>query len=283
MLIPIPDLLRAKRLLCVQPHYDDNDIGAGGTIARLALAGADVHYLTVTDDLVGVLDRALSDAAARSRLEAEQDRAGRELGVGAQHRLGLPDAGEWSTFALRREVVRHLRLLRPDFVLTVDPWLPYEAHQDHVRTGLAVAEACLLYGLPRFSSGDSALDAEFEPFRLRGLAFYFSAAANTIVDIGPTRAQKHRALDAYTAQLTPQALAALHAALEQKERGWASGRGFDYGEAFKVLAPGHLHVTVRTRPRYVDESPRRVRASSRSSRSVACRSGRRWCSRPWPA
>jgi hypothetical protein len=34
MLIPIPDLLRARRLLCVQPHYDDNDIGAGGTLAR---------------------------------------------------------------------------------------------------------------------------------------------------------------------------------------------------------------------------------------------------------
>jgi LmbE family N-acetylglucosaminyl deacetylase len=244
MLIPIPDLLGAQRLLCVQPHYDDNDIGAGGTIARLALAGAEVHYLTVTDDIVGVLDRGLSDAAARSLLEAEQVRAGLELGVRAQHRLDFPDAGDWSGFALRREVVRQLRLLRPDFVLTVDPWLPYEAHQDHVRTGLAVAEACLLFGLPRFSSGDAALDAEFEVFRLRGVGFYFSAAANTVVDIGATRARKHRALDAYTAQFSPLGLEALHTALEHKERAWATGRGFEYGEAFKVLAPGHLHVNL---------------------------------------
>jgi LmbE family N-acetylglucosaminyl deacetylase len=244
MLIPIPDLLRAQRLLCVQPHYDDNDIGAGGTIARLALAGAEVHYLTVTDDIVGVLDRGLSDAAARSQLEAEQLRAGLELGVRAQHRLDFPDAGDWSRFALRREVVRQLRLLRPDFVLTVDPWLPYEAHQDHVRTGFAVAEACLLFGLPRFSSGDAALDAEFEIFRLRGIGFYFSAAANTVVDIGATRARKHRALDAYTAQFTPAGLEALHTALEHKERAWAAGRGFEHGEAFKVLAPGHLHVNL---------------------------------------
>lgn len=244
MLIPIPDLLRAQRLLCVQPHYDDNDIGAGGTIARLALAGAEVHYLTVTDDLVGVLDRELSDAAARGRLIAEQLRAGLELGVRAQHRLDFPDAGEWSAFALRREVVRHLRLLRPDFVVTVDPWLPYEAHQDHVRTGLAVAEACLLFGLPRFSSGDAVLDADFEAFRLRGIAFYFSAGANTVVDIGATRARKHRALDAYTAQFSSEGLGALHAALEHKEREWAIGRGFEYGEAFKLLAPGHLHVNL---------------------------------------
>ena len=99
MLIPIPDLLRAKTVLCVQPHYDDNDIGAGGTIARLAQGGAEVHYLTVTDDVVGVLDRALSDADARTRLAAEQLRAGAELGVRAQHRLDFPDAGEWSPFA----------------------------------------------------------------------------------------------------------------------------------------------------------------------------------------
>jgi LmbE family N-acetylglucosaminyl deacetylase len=244
MLIPIPDLMRARRVLCVQPHYDDNDIGAGGTIAALADAGAEVHYLTVTDDLVGVLDREVDDATALGHLIAEQARAGAELGVRAQHRLEYPDAGEWSAFALRREIVRSLRALRPDFVLTVDPWLPYEAHQDHVRTGLAVAEACLLFGLPRFASGDAEVDARFEPFRLRGIAFYFSNGANTVVDIGATRARKHRALDAYTTQFTPEGLSALHAALEHKERAWASGRGFEYGEAFKVLAPGHLHVNL---------------------------------------
>ncbi len=244
MLIPIPDLLRTRRILCVQPHYDDNDIGAGGTLARLAESGAELHYLTVTDDVVGVLDRELDDAEARSRLAAEQIRAGHELGVRTQQRLDYPDAGEWSRFALRREVVRHLRVLRPDFVLTVDPWLPYEAHQDHVRTGLAVTEACLLFGLPRFASGDAELDAAFAPHRLRGVAFYFSAAPNTFVDIGATRARKHRALDAYTSQFTAEGLSQLHAALEHKERAWASGRGFEYGEAFKVLAPGHLHVNL---------------------------------------
>ncbi len=41
MLIPIPDLSSARRLLCIQPHYDDNDIAAGGTIAALAAAGCE--------------------------------------------------------------------------------------------------------------------------------------------------------------------------------------------------------------------------------------------------
>jgi LmbE family N-acetylglucosaminyl deacetylase len=48
--IPTPDIFQAKKILCVQPHYDDNDIGAGGTLAKLHEAGAEIIYLTVTDD-----------------------------------------------------------------------------------------------------------------------------------------------------------------------------------------------------------------------------------------
>ena len=54
--IPKPDLLTARVILAVQPHYDDNDIGAGGTLAALAASGVEVYYLTVTNDLVGVID-----------------------------------------------------------------------------------------------------------------------------------------------------------------------------------------------------------------------------------
>jgi LmbE family N-acetylglucosaminyl deacetylase len=238
----VPDLMRARRVLCVQPHYDDNDLGAGGTIAALADAGTEIHYLTVADDLVGVLDRSLSDAAALARIVAEQRAAGAELGVFAQERLDLPDAGDWDCLALRAAIVRSLRRVRPDWVLTVDPWLPREAHRDHTRTGLAVAEACLLFGLPRLASGDAELDRRFEPYALAGVGFYFTAAPNAWLDIGATRARKHRALDAYTAQFTPEALRGLHAALERKEREWAHGRGFEYGEALQLVRPGQLHV-----------------------------------------
>jgi LmbE family N-acetylglucosaminyl deacetylase len=234
--------MRARRVLCVQPHYDDNDLGAGGTIAALADAGAELHYLTVADDLVGVLDRSLSDREALRRIEAEQRAAGAELGVAAQERLDLPDAGDWDTQALRAAVVRSLRRVRPDFVLTVDPWLPLEAHRDHTRTGLAVAEACLLFGLPRLASGDPELDRRFEPYALSGVGFYFTATPNAWFDIGATRARKHRALDAYTAQFTPEQLRGLHAGLERKEREWARGRGFEYGEALQLVPPGRLHV-----------------------------------------
>jgi LmbE family N-acetylglucosaminyl deacetylase len=244
VLIPIPDLRAAKRVLCVQPHYDDNDIGAGGTLASLARGGAELHYLTVADDLLGVLDPALDPAAARARLVAEQQEAGRAIGVASQTRLEYPDAGEWDAMALRRAIVRALRAVRPDFLVTVDPWLPREAHRDHVRTGIAAAEAAILFGLPRLET-DPEVDARFRaagPHALRGVAFTFTAKPNAWLDIGgAAREAKHRALDAYRAQFTPEGLRVLHAGLEAKERAWGARAGVEFAEALQVVHPAHLH------------------------------------------
>jgi LmbE family N-acetylglucosaminyl deacetylase len=241
-LLPVPDLAGARRLLCVQPHYDDNDLGAGGTLATLAAAGAHLVYVTVADDLLGVLDPDLPDAEARRRIGAEQASAGRAIGVSEQVRLDYPDAGAWDHEALRGALVREIRRVQPDFVVTVDPWLPLEAHRDHVRTGLAAAEAVLLAGLPRVRT-DPAVDGPYLAARrrLRGVAFYFTARPNTFFDVGPGRAAKHRALDQYVSQLAPDALRAIHAGLEAKERSWAARAGCAFAEALRVVHPAHLH------------------------------------------
>jgi len=231
-------------VLCVQPHYDDNDIGAGGTIAELAERGAEIHYLTVTDDLAGVLDPRLTDAEATAQLRGEQARAGAAIGVTAQHWLGHPDAGDWDVFAARREIIRHIRTLRPDVVFTPDPWLRFEMHPDHLRTSHAVAEACLFHGLPRIRTGDDELDRRYEPHPIHAIAFYFTSDPNLVVDVTRTRERKHRALDAYRAQFTSEQLESLHRGLEAKEREWASGHSFAFGEALRVLEPRRLHVSI---------------------------------------
>ncbi len=90
-----PDVYAAKRILAIQPHYDDNDIAAGGTLAQ---RGAEIYYLTVTDDLIGVIDDALSPEAAAAQLKAEQHQAGEIIGVTDQYWLGYPDAGKYDYF-----------------------------------------------------------------------------------------------------------------------------------------------------------------------------------------
>lgn len=241
----LPDLAQARRVLCIQPHYDDNDIGAGGTIALLHDRKAEIYYLTVTDDLVGVLDVDLPDEQARQQLRQEQIRAGEIIGVNWHTWLGYPDAGHYDYYPLRQQVIRYLRLLQPDFVLTCDPWLPYEAHQDHIKTGLAVAEALLLVNLPRLKV-DPEVDRNFQPFDLQGVAFYYTQAPNATVDIAPVRERKHQALDCYQAQFTPQGLADLHQELDFAERLFGSAAGFEFGEPLKILRPGQLHISLNT-------------------------------------
>lgn len=239
----IPDLFQARRVLCVQPHYDDNDIGAGGTIAALHAAGVEIIYLTATDDLMGVLDATLPADVATARLQAEQEEAGAIIGVGAQYRLGYPDAGAYDYFALRRDIIQHIRLLRPDALLTVDPWLPYEAHRDHQQVGLATAEAFCLYNLLRIST-DPEVDRGFVPYEMAGIGFYFSQAPNTFIDISPYREAKYRALAAYRSQLTPDDVARLSFILDLKQQQYGAAKGYAYAEALKVLGPGTLHCNV---------------------------------------
>jgi N,N'-diacetylchitobiose non-reducing end deacetylase len=236
---PVPDLLEARHVLAVQPHYDDNDIAAGGTLAALRDRGARITYATVSDDLAGVLDPELSDALATEQLRREQWEAAAHIGVEAHHWLGHPDAGAWDVFALRSQLIRLMRSLRPDFVLTCDPWLPYEMHPDHVRTGLAVAEAACLQGLPRIRT-DPEADAG-PPHAIRAVAFYWSAAPNTRIGISGSRERKHRALACYRSQLREEDLRTLGVALERQEREWARGTPWGHVEAFKVLRPAALH------------------------------------------
>jgi LmbE family N-acetylglucosaminyl deacetylase len=236
-----PDVYAAKRILAIQPHYDDNDIAAGGTLAALAQGGAEVYYLTVTDDLIGVLDEKLSPEDAAAQLKAEQYQAGEIIGVKGQYWLGYPDAGKYDYFDLRRDLIQHIRMVKPDFIFTVDPWTPYEAHQDHIITGKAAAEAAILYGLTRLKT-ISEVDDGYEPVDLLGIAFYATAHPNTIVDISQSYAAKHQAVQQYRAQFDEADMQNLLAYLDYQEQEYAQAQPFSHGEPLKVLRGMHLHV-----------------------------------------
>jgi LmbE family N-acetylglucosaminyl deacetylase len=235
--------MSARRILAIQPHYDDNDISAGGTLAALAEAGAEIYYLTVTDDLVGVIDEKLTPREATQQLRAEQVEAGSAIGVKGHYWLGFPDAQSFDHFEVRQGIIQHIRMLRPDFILTVDPWTPYEAHTDHIRTGKAAAEASILYSMPRLTT-DPQVDASYQPHEILGIAFYNSWVPNAYIDITPTRTRKHHAMDSYKAQFNPDDFPILHMWVEIKERMHAENcttPGCTHAEGFKVLNPRLLH------------------------------------------
>lgn len=243
-IIPTPDLFQAKRVLAIQPHYDDNDIGGGGTLARLAKSGTEIIYLTVTDDLKGVIDPGVSDEDALIHLENEQNEAGGIIGVSRQIRLGYPDAGKYDHFDLRADLIKFIRQIKPDFIFTPDPWLTYESHRDHVETGLAAASAANLYALPRLPSSDEKTDREYQIHEVIGVAFYYTREPNTIVDISKFREGKKEAIKCYRSQFSPQDIEMLLQVLDYKEREFAEEKGYSHAEAFKVMAPVQLHCGI---------------------------------------
>lgn len=240
-ILPTPNIFEAKRVLCIQPHYDDNDIAAAGTLALLQQNGAELFYLTATDDLMGVVDHSLSDEDAAKALKQDQFAAGKIIGVKEQFWLGYPDAGEYDYFALRRDFLKYIRMLQPDFVFTADPWLTYEAHRDHIQTGLAAAEAVIFAGLTKIASSDPTVDAAYKEHDIKGIVFYYTREPNQIIDISGTWETKIAAVRCYEAQFNLQDMNQLVKALDAKSQQVAAGESFTRGEPLKVLHTSALH------------------------------------------
>jgi len=240
-ILPTPDIFSAKRILCIQPHYDDNDIAAAGTLALLQQNGAELFYLTATDDLMGVVDHSLSDEAAAKALKHDQFAAGKIIGVKEQYWLGYPDAGDYDYFALRCDFLKYIRMIQPDFVFTVDPWLTYEAHHDHIQTGLAAAEAVMFTELTKIASSDLAVDSVYKGHDIKGIVFYHTREPNMIMDISTIWETKIDAVRCYEAQFTSQEMDQLVSTLDAKSHQAAKNMDFERGEPLKVLHTSALH------------------------------------------
>ncbi|HXD09690.1 MAG TPA: PIG-L deacetylase family protein [Anaerolineales bacterium] len=243
-ILPTPNIFEARRILCIQPHYDDNDIAAAGILTQLAKRGAELFYLTATDDLMGVVDVSLSDEAAAEALKRDQFAAGKIVGVKEQYWCGYPDAGEYNYFDLRRDFLKYIRMLKPDFVFAPDAWLTYEGHHDHIQTGLAAAEAVMFADLTKIASSDPDVDAAYEQHDIKGIVLYFTREPNYIADISSTWEEKVGALRCYEAQFSPSEMEQLIAGRDMKSQQVAQGQSFARGEALKVLHTSALHVGI---------------------------------------
>ena len=182
----MPDIFACKRVLAIQAHYDDVDIAVGGLVAQLVKNGAEVLYVTVTDDLAGVIDLTLSKEVAAARLQNEAAKAAEILGVLGIYYLNYPDAGDWTVYQARRDLITVVRQFQPDGIISLDPWLNNEAHADHYKSGFAADEAAILADVLGVEGNDLQIPAEFvseQKREIEAVALFNSNQANTFVDI----------------------------------------------------------------------------------------------------
>ncbi len=134
--------LRDPRIvLTIGAHPDDAEFGAGATLARWSNSGAQITMLIVTDGSKGSWNPEIDREELVATRRREQSRAASILGVASTVHLDHVDGELENTMDLRREIAVHIRMLKPDVVLTHDPWQRYQLHPDHRATGLAAVDA----------------------------------------------------------------------------------------------------------------------------------------------
>lgn len=156
-----------KTLLTVLAHPDDESFGLGGTIALYSQKGYDTYYVCATRGEAGTVDdehlKGFKDTAEMRTDELL--RAAKELGLKEVFFLGYRDSGmpgsddnknpaaqiNHSIDEVAGKVVKYIRELKPEVVLTFDPIGGYK-HPDHIHIHKATVLA--------FEKAD---DASFHP------------------------------------------------------------------------------------------------------------------------
>src|SRR5690625_1706175 len=233
-LLTAPTIDECQKVLCIQPHPDDNEIGMGGIIAKLAKKGCEIHYLTVTDGRLG--DQGTSytpDQLAKVRKQEAED-AGRLLGAKQFFWLNYKDGSLNDIPSLAGNIGEIIRYGQYDTVFCPDPWLTYEAHYDHIVTGKASAQAAISSSLRSYPERTKTSVCQ-----LNAVGFYFTASPNTVVDITDFFDIKFDAIATHKTQMNEQQLALYRTYF--KLRGNRLTEGNTIGEGLKMLRPLHLH------------------------------------------
>ena len=147
---------RTGPALGVFAHPDDAEIAAGGTMANWVDADREVHLLVLTNGDRGSQDPALDRAELAAIRARETEEAAKVLGLASVRILDLHDGDLMNTVEVREQVVRRLREVRAETVLSVDPIAvffqnSYYNHSDHRNAGwVALDSAFPGSGNPHF-------------------------------------------------------------------------------------------------------------------------------------
>jgi LmbE family N-acetylglucosaminyl deacetylase len=225
--------MSARPALVVAAHPDDEVLGCGGTIPKLAAAGREVHVAILGEGVTSrYSERESAEAELLDDLQADSRRAGETMGAAEVHLFGLPDNRFDTVAAL--DVVKIVEglvdAIAPEIVFTqhggdlnVDHGVVFRAVLAATRP-MAGHPVQRVYGYEVASSTEWAF-GQFEPvFR-----------PNTFVDVAGTLDTKVAAMECYRSERRafphPRSPDGLRAAA----RRWGTVVGLEAAEAFQLV------------------------------------------------
>jgi LmbE family N-acetylglucosaminyl deacetylase len=225
--------------LVVAAHPDDIEFGCAGTVARWVSEGAHVTYALLTNGAAGSSDPQMTRARLAEIREAEQRAAAKVLGVDQVEFLGYEDGLLEPSLEVREQVVRLIRRVRPEVVVTTDPTTRYFGeqyinHPDHRAAGEATL-AAVIPGSDTRLAYPELLDEGLEPVKLVGVWLMMGMEPNLVVDIGDFIDKKYDSLRCHVSQIGEDP--------PEDDKGFVTGMAefsaakepFRYGEAFRVF------------------------------------------------
>ncbi len=226
--------------LAIGAHPDDVEFGCGATLAKWAAHGCQVTWLILTDGSKGTWDASVDYRALAARRQVEQIDAAQRL-VGTQRGqvmfLDQVDGELESGLALRGEVARRIRQVRPDVILGHDPWKRYRLHPDHRHAGLLACEGIVASRDPHFFP-----EHGLAPSRPHTLLLWEADQPDHAEDVDGFVDRKLDALEAHHSQFESTMHATSDAQLgEFRQRirdrlaGLGSALGFASAEVFKRI------------------------------------------------
>ena len=228
-----------KSAMSIHAHPDDQDFTVAGTLAKWAQAGCEITTVIITDGSAGSNDpeHGPDYKPTLARIRADEQRAANALlGIKETIFLGYPDGELVASIALRKELTRLIRRLKPDAVVIGDPTAVfygdrYINHPDH----RAAAEAALYAVFPSAGSRPifmDLLDEGLELHEVKRLYIHGSENPDTWVDITDTLDLKIKALQQHESQIPVDKVGKWLTDWAEDD---AKDKGMKYAESYKVM------------------------------------------------
>jgi LmbE family N-acetylglucosaminyl deacetylase len=178
-----------KRVLVVNAHPDDSDFGASGTIATWVKKGIVVSYVMCTNGDQGGEASGIAASDMAATRQREQRAAGEAIGVTDITFLNYRDGWLEPTIALRKDIVRQIRISQPDRMVIQSPERNWErigaSHPDHLAAGEAAIQAVYPDARNPFAFTD-ILEEGHQPWRVKEVWLMAHATPDHWVDITET-------------------------------------------------------------------------------------------------
>lgn len=194
-----------KVILAVGAHPDDMEFGSAGTLAKYSKEGWGAYVIIATDGSRGSEDPKMTHQKLVEIRHREAEEGRKVLGVKQIFYLNHPDTQLLADLTLKEEIVRIIRTVRPNIVITIDPTFFYSIkrgfvnHTDHRAAGLAAMDACFPLCRDRLTFPEHEKQG-LKPHRVEELWLVSFDKVDHLVDISKTFEKKIKALSMHKSQ-----------------------------------------------------------------------------------